>query len=406
MINPAPRARSSDLVHPLPLAAVVLLIVNDHLLKGGGVILGWITGKISDVAGLFFFPVLLTVIVEAAWRQPSAVGSRRRIAWFSVLSTGAVFAAIKSVPALAALASRVLGPVVCDPTDLLALGALAFSLRYLLRDLPAMAPPPRWAQAATVLFAATASLATSPVRVVRGYPAWTAVGASTRAVGCAHVQAWISKSGKQGFGVTLRFSTDDQVPCPVQITGARVVLAGETIATLATLPAVATPPPTAYVYLPFGFDNEAAWNDRKSAAELQLVLSPAGGPEIPWAISLEHRFEGYHVPVPPNPTRESQWIPRSSGRSSAVASGSTLSEAGPEGSTWAGRWAPPPDPRAAPATPRCSSPATESWAWPPDGPGIPPGRRMARRSLPISDHSTCARRRCSSSARRSRSGWC
>src|SRR4051812_39291442 len=105
MTKPAPRARSSDLVHPIPLAAVVLLIFNDHLWKGGGVIPGWITGKISDFAGLFFFPVLLTVLVEAAWRRRGAAASRRRIAWTSVLLTGVVFAAIKSVPALAALAS-------------------------------------------------------------------------------------------------------------------------------------------------------------------------------------------------------------------------------------------------------------------------------------------------------------
>jgi hypothetical protein len=303
MIHPAPRARSSDLVHPIPLAAVALLVVNDHVWKGGGVIPAWITGKLSDFAGLFFFPVLLTVVVEAAWRRRAAV-ARREIAWASVLLTGVVFAAIKSVPALAALASRVLGPIVCDPTDLLALGALAFSLRYLLRELPATPPPPRWARAATVLFAATASMATSPVRVMRGYPAWTMAGPSTRSLGCAQIQAWISKSGKQGLGVTLRFSTEDQVRCPVQITSARVVLAGETIATLAALPAVAAPPPTAYVYLPFAFDNEKAWNERQNAAELRLVLASANSPDVVWTIQIEHRFEGYHVPTTPNPLAE------------------------------------------------------------------------------------------------------
>src|SRR6187402_2616572 len=98
MPRPAMRARSSDLVHPIPLAAVALLILNDHLWKGGGVIPGWITGKISDFAGLFFFPVLLTVLVEAAWRRRGEGASRRRIAWSSVVLTGVVFAALKSIP--------------------------------------------------------------------------------------------------------------------------------------------------------------------------------------------------------------------------------------------------------------------------------------------------------------------
>jgi hypothetical protein len=304
MITPAARARSSDLVHPIPLAAVVLLILNDHLWKGGGVIPAWITGKISDFAGLFFFPVLLTVVVELLWRRQREAVSRRRIAWASVLLTGAVFAALKSLPAAAALASAVLGPVVCDPTDLLALGALAFSLRYLLRELPASRPPPRWARAITVVFAATASLATSPVRVVRGYPAWIVAGPATRDVGCARVQAWISKSGKQGLGVTLRFSTEDQRPCLVQITRADVVLAGAAMATLTTVPTAVAPAPTSYLYLPFGFDNEAAWNEGKNLATLRIGLAPPDGPAITWEIPLEQRLESYHVQTPPNPTAE------------------------------------------------------------------------------------------------------
>jgi hypothetical protein len=298
MTSSPSRTRSSDLVHPLPLAAVVLLIVNDHVWKGGRVLPAWLTGKLSDFAGLFFFPVLLTVLVEQAWRRRDAVVSRRRIAWSSVLLTGVVFAALKSVPALAALASAVIGPIVCDPTDLVALSALAFSLRYLLRDLPATRPPPRWAQAMTVVFAATASLATSPVRLVRGYPAWTVAGPAKRDIGCAQVEAWISKSGKQGLGVTLRFTSATETACYVQITSARVVLAGTTMATLTALPTAVAPPPTAYVYLPFGFDNEAAWNDRKNVAALRLGLTPAGGPEIPWEIPLEQRLTDHHVPTP------------------------------------------------------------------------------------------------------------
>jgi hypothetical protein len=41
----------------LPLFAVAVLIVNDHVLKHR--FPGLVTGKLSDFAGLFFFPLLL-----------------------------------------------------------------------------------------------------------------------------------------------------------------------------------------------------------------------------------------------------------------------------------------------------------------------------------------------------------
>jgi hypothetical protein len=53
-----------ELANPVSLAAVALLAVNDHLLKGAGIIPGALTGKISDFAGIFFFPLLLTALVD------------------------------------------------------------------------------------------------------------------------------------------------------------------------------------------------------------------------------------------------------------------------------------------------------------------------------------------------------
>jgi len=57
-----------DLAHPLPLLAVVVLCLNDHFLKGSGLLPGWLTGKLSDFAGLFFFPILLCS--AALWLSP------------------------------------------------------------------------------------------------------------------------------------------------------------------------------------------------------------------------------------------------------------------------------------------------------------------------------------------------
>ena len=52
-----------EYLHPVSLGALAILALNDHWLKGAGLFPGWLTGKLSDVAGMIFFPLLLT----AAW---------------------------------------------------------------------------------------------------------------------------------------------------------------------------------------------------------------------------------------------------------------------------------------------------------------------------------------------------
>jgi hypothetical protein len=120
--------RDSGLLHPVALAAIAVLLVNDHVLKDAYP--GWATGKLSDVAGLVFFPLLLAMILPIR----TAIGA-----------TGLAFAAVKlwepangagewvmgairwpldavttlSLPALARV------DIVRDPTDLLALPSLA-----------------------------------------------------------------------------------------------------------------------------------------------------------------------------------------------------------------------------------------------------------------------------------------
>lgn len=48
-------------VRPLTVLAVLLLFVNDHVLKHAWP--GFVTGKLSDVAGVFFFPLLVHALV-------------------------------------------------------------------------------------------------------------------------------------------------------------------------------------------------------------------------------------------------------------------------------------------------------------------------------------------------------
>jgi hypothetical protein len=78
----------------------MVLVVNDHWLKarlGPDARLGLVTGKLSDVAGLVFFPLVLVSILELV--RGRAVSRAELVS--AVLATGVGFAAIKLVPAAA-----------------------------------------------------------------------------------------------------------------------------------------------------------------------------------------------------------------------------------------------------------------------------------------------------------------
>lgn len=115
-----------EALHPVALAAVVVLVVNDWVLKPSAAP-GWLTGKLSDVAGLVFAPLVLTALVDAAIGRPL---TRAKLA-ASIALTGAVFAAVKLSPEAARAVARawsltgVDARIVADPTDLLALPSLA-----------------------------------------------------------------------------------------------------------------------------------------------------------------------------------------------------------------------------------------------------------------------------------------
>jgi hypothetical protein len=134
------------LLHPVSLAAIALLIVNDHVLKAAWP--GALTGKLSDVAGLAFFPLLLATVAREV--RPS-LRLRPTVAACALL-TALVFAAIKVSPLAGdayrvglgalqwpfrALASLLAGhgvpglvPVLLTPdvTDLLALPAVLIAV--------------------------------------------------------------------------------------------------------------------------------------------------------------------------------------------------------------------------------------------------------------------------------------
>ena len=116
-------------VHPATLAAIGLLLVNDHLLRR--IWPSALTGKLGDFAWLFFIPLLVAVLVALV--LPGR-GPRRAVAvgWLAFGSVAIVFAAAKTVPvvheSVIVLAEHVLGFTVGwrrDPTDLVGLVGLA-----------------------------------------------------------------------------------------------------------------------------------------------------------------------------------------------------------------------------------------------------------------------------------------
>jgi hypothetical protein len=138
----APALPLGEAVHPIALAAVALLAVNDWMLKphlGREPTTSVVTGKLSDVAGLVFAPVVLSaaigLVLHAAARLGARIDpslSRRRLLGCTV-ATGCVFAAVKLHPDAAGALVRAIShlgrpaAITLDRTDLLCLPALAIA---------------------------------------------------------------------------------------------------------------------------------------------------------------------------------------------------------------------------------------------------------------------------------------
>ncbi len=113
--------------HPITLCSLGLLLLNDYVLKAATP--GWLTGKLSDVAGLFFFPFVLAAflgLLLARWHP-----SPRRVGGLAFGLTAAWFALMKLTPWGNALTDRLVtmllrapASIALDPTDLLALPVL------------------------------------------------------------------------------------------------------------------------------------------------------------------------------------------------------------------------------------------------------------------------------------------
>jgi hypothetical protein len=130
-----------EAMHPITLLAVVVLIVNDWILKphwhDASRLGDLVTGKLSDLSGLVFAPVVLTAAIGLVLAVAARLGAKvdpyltqRRLV-LSIAATGIVFAAVKISPDAAEFLAHALShlgrhaSIYLDRTDLLCLPALA-----------------------------------------------------------------------------------------------------------------------------------------------------------------------------------------------------------------------------------------------------------------------------------------
>ncbi len=128
----APRSHSTatgfwaaGVCHPLPLSAAFVMAVNDHWLKGSDVIPSVITGKLSDAAGLFFFPALVVAVCFGLLsRFDIGPSLRRRLPLIACVAVGLGFAAANLLAPFNELLGAFWMTKRMDPTDLWALPVL------------------------------------------------------------------------------------------------------------------------------------------------------------------------------------------------------------------------------------------------------------------------------------------
>jgi hypothetical protein len=129
-VTPVARA----VVHPVTLASLAVLLVNDHVLKAA--FPGPITGKLSDFAGLAFIPVVAAFAVRGRGVRAVAIAALVVCSAFAAVKTSQaacdvyaqavgtarwILAAPAQIMRGEALLPPSAGVVMRDPTDLLAL---------------------------------------------------------------------------------------------------------------------------------------------------------------------------------------------------------------------------------------------------------------------------------------------
>lgn len=133
-------------IHPIPLFAVALLALNDHFLKTKYP--SFLTGKLSDLAGVFFFPIFLCALWNLGWNLINDLRSRERFQWITMRQTAVaiavtdlIFVTVKLVPSVRDFYVRTMDSigfpshVTPDATDLIALVMNVLTWMYVRKQI-------------------------------------------------------------------------------------------------------------------------------------------------------------------------------------------------------------------------------------------------------------------------------
>lgn len=128
-------------VNPIPALAVLGMAVNDHWLKNAYP--SWLTGKLSDFLGVFYFPIFVCALICLSWNFMVRPFMKTRIAYITNGLMGATMGltailmiGIKLSPTAAQQVQLVFSSLLFDihitpdPTDLVALLSLPLSYAY------------------------------------------------------------------------------------------------------------------------------------------------------------------------------------------------------------------------------------------------------------------------------------
>lgn len=122
----------------------------------------------------------------------------------------------------------------------------------------------------------------------RDYPRWTIASDGGNRTDCVEAHAFVRVSGKTGVGMTVQLRTYGD--CAVRVARAELVIGTQRHA--ADRPALQTLPGRSlvYVWLPFPFDNNQAWNDGARTGQFELQLEANGHTGETWIIPATHAF--------------------------------------------------------------------------------------------------------------------
>jgi hypothetical protein len=150
------------LQHPITLLSIVLLLVNDHVLKIVGP--SWLTGKLSDFAGLFFFPFIVAAGLGVLLSKFNFTS--RHIGLLAFGSVAIWFALLKTLPAINSFTDQFISLLIGSPTQFILdatdlIGLLAIIPSWKLWNQHQIWKPTNLAYVALSI-GACAAIATSP----------------------------------------------------------------------------------------------------------------------------------------------------------------------------------------------------------------------------------------------------